>query len=33
VHTFITDRCIAPSIRRLCQENSVKLIETGSADA
>ncbi|CDM62831.1 MULTISPECIES: DeoR/GlpR family DNA-binding transcription regulator [Rhizobium] len=33
VHTFITDRCITPSIRRLCQENSVKLIETGSAPA
>ena len=28
VHTFITDRCPLPSLRRLCAENNVQLIET-----
>jgi DeoR family glycerol-3-phosphate regulon repressor len=28
VHTFITDRCTTPSIRQLCQESDVRLIET-----
>ena len=29
VDTFITDHCPHPSIRRICDENSVTLIETG----
>ena len=29
VHTFITDRCAAPSMRALCKEAGVQLIETG----
>ncbi|MCJ8520002.1 DeoR family glycerol-3-phosphate regulon repressor [Pseudorhizobium tarimense] len=28
VHSFITDQCPLPSLRRLCTENNVKLIET-----
>jgi DeoR family glycerol-3-phosphate regulon repressor len=28
VHTFITDDCPIPAIRRICLENNVKLIET-----
>lgn len=28
VHTFVTDRCFPPSIRRICRENNVDLIET-----
>jgi len=28
VHTFITDHCPIPSIRRICLENNVELIET-----
>ena len=28
VHTFVTDRCAAPSIRAICREAGVKLIET-----
>jgi DeoR family glycerol-3-phosphate regulon repressor len=31
VHTFITDECALASIRRICLENNVKLIETGKA--
>lgn len=30
VHTFITDHCPVPSIRNLCLENNVKLIETNN---
>jgi DeoR family glycerol-3-phosphate regulon repressor len=30
VDTFITDRCTLPSIRRICAESDVKLIETAS---
>lgn len=30
VHTFITDRCAAPSMRALCKEAGVQLIETGA---
>lgn len=29
VHTFITDRCTVPSVRAICRENDVRLIETG----
>jgi DeoR family glycerol-3-phosphate regulon repressor len=32
VHTFITDRCTAPSVRAICRESDVRLIET-EADA
>ncbi|MBX3570021.1 MAG: DeoR/GlpR transcriptional regulator [Rhizobiaceae bacterium] len=28
VDTFITDRCDLPSVRKICQENEVELIET-----
>ncbi len=28
VHTFITDRCPIPSLRRICSDNNVNLIET-----
>ncbi len=28
VHTFVTDRCLPDSIRRICRENDVQLIET-----
>ncbi|WP_454855672.1 DeoR/GlpR family DNA-binding transcription regulator [Rhizobium binxianense] len=31
VHTFITDECPFASIRRICLESNVKLIETGKA--
>lgn len=29
-HTFITDHCPHDSIRRICTENSIRLIETGA---
>ncbi|MGF9566392.1 DeoR/GlpR family DNA-binding transcription regulator [Neorhizobium sp. JUb45] len=29
VHTFITDSCPSPEIRRICNENDVRLVETG----
>ncbi|MGE7371373.1 DeoR/GlpR family DNA-binding transcription regulator [Neorhizobium sp. NPDC001467] len=29
VHTFITDRCPSPEIRRMCQEGDIRLVETG----
>ncbi|MGI2033092.1 DeoR/GlpR family DNA-binding transcription regulator [Rhizobium panacihumi] len=29
VHTFITDRCPSPEIRRICADSDVRLIETG----
>jgi DeoR family glycerol-3-phosphate regulon repressor len=32
VHTFITDRCVTQSIRQLCEESDVRLIETGARD-
>ena len=32
VHTFVTDRCFPPSIRRICRENNVELIETSPED-
>jgi DeoR family glycerol-3-phosphate regulon repressor len=28
VHTFVTDSCTSPNIRRICRENNVQLIET-----
>ena len=28
VNTFITDRCDIPSVRRICEEREVRLIET-----
>jgi DeoR family glycerol-3-phosphate regulon repressor len=28
VHTFVTDRCLPESIRRICRDNDVQLIET-----
>ncbi|WP_160008544.1 DeoR/GlpR family DNA-binding transcription regulator [Rhizobium sp. 18055] len=28
VHTFITDRCVVPSVRQFCLDNDVRLIET-----
>jgi len=31
VHTFITDRCDIPSLRNICEENGVLLIETAKA--
>jgi len=31
VNTFITDRCDIPSVRRICQEAEVQLIETSAA--
>lgn len=31
VHTFITDRCSIPSLRDVCKENGVLLIETAKA--
>lgn len=31
VHTFITDSCPIPSLRRICADNNVALIETSSA--
>ncbi|MDM9622811.1 DeoR family transcriptional regulator [Rhizobium sp. AC44/96] len=30
VNTFITDQCVTPSIRQLCLENDVRLIETSA---
>ena len=33
VHTFITDRCESPSLRRVCEENGVQLVETSSLSA
>jgi DeoR family transcriptional regulator, glycerol-3-phosphate regulon repressor len=30
VHTFITDECPFPSVRRICHENSVRLIEAAT---
>lgn len=32
VDTFITDRCDLPSIRRICAENEVELVETARSD-
>jgi DeoR family glycerol-3-phosphate regulon repressor len=29
VHTFITDRCPSPEIRKICAESEVRLVETG----
>ncbi len=29
VHTFITDRCLSPEIRKICAESEVRLVETG----
>ena len=31
VHTFVTDHCPLPAIRRICAEHSVHLIETSDA--
>eukprot|EP01035_Chromulina_nebulosa_P055830 gene55830-biopygen39843 len=28
VHTFVTDNCFPPNIRKICRENNVQLIET-----
>jgi DeoR family glycerol-3-phosphate regulon repressor len=28
VHSFITDRCPVPGLRRLCAESNVRLVET-----
>jgi DeoR family glycerol-3-phosphate regulon repressor len=28
VHTFVTDHCVSESVRRICAENAVELIET-----
>lgn len=29
VHTFITDRCPSPEIRKICADSDVRLVETG----
>jgi DeoR family glycerol-3-phosphate regulon repressor len=31
VHTFITDQCDSPSIRNICQQSGVVLVETAKA--
>lgn len=31
VHTFVTDRCLPESIRKICRENDVQLIETAKS--
>jgi len=33
VHSFITDRCSVPALRRLCTENDVLLVETDEGQA
>ncbi len=32
VHTFITDQCESPSIRNICQQNGVVLVETAKTN-
>src|ERR1700712_3963864 len=32
VHTFVTDNCFPPNVRKICRENNVQLIETAPSN-